>query len=214
MSQSSLVCWLEHVVNRYKNTPALSQQLLAPDLIEFVNHYIDQVTGETEAQTIDTRSIRLINQGKEVKTAIESNNLTSVAMAFFWLGAIVEEFKRPNNLELYRLKAAESRERVKTIALERHALKLGTVKAIAQAHAEILWGLNPQIRVGEMSEDVFERVKMYFNSEKFHNSSGSELLSRSDIIEIYKTLQISTIRKWLKEIAPEEASRRGRPKKN
>jgi hypothetical protein len=214
MSQSSLVCWVEHVVNRHKNTPALLQQLLTPDLIEFVNHYIDQVSGETEAQTIDAKAVRLINQGKEAKIAIESNNLTSVAMAFFWLGVIVEEFNHPNNLELNGLKIAANRERLKTLALARHALKLDTVKAIAQAHAQILWGQHPQVRVGEMSEDVFGRVKSYFNSEKFHNSSGSEILSRSDIIEIYKTLQISTIRKWLKEIAPKEASRRGRPKKN
>jgi hypothetical protein len=214
MSQSSLVCWVEHVVNRHKNTPALLQQLLTPDLIEFVNHYIDQVSGETEAQTIDTRAVRLINQGKEVKSAIESKDLTSIAMAFFWLGVIVEEFNHPNNVELNQLKIAAIREKIKTGALERHALKIETVKAIAQAHAQILWGLHPHVRVGEMSEDVFEKVKRYFNSEKFHSSSGSEILSRSDIIEIFKTLKISTIRKWLKEIAPKEASERGRPKKN
>lgn len=142
-------------------------------------------------------------QGLKESLRGDHQELAQMAMHFYWLGKTTAELEqepisdRLLQLQDYlRLKESEHKERRPLI---RREIGLSVLKDSAQREAHEIWASDTEeeFRIGEVAKLVQE-----------------ELLRRIDFSGWPTDCPgVETVKRWLREVAPEYAMRGGRPKK-
>lgn len=171
-----------------------------PDLSEFLEHQRGQVLKAQEAGDTDNRWNTLAHQTEVADKALDSGNVSAIASAFYYLGRLAEELEQPTHSDMAELYKAKTEKLRREYPLFEKNLRAKFLKDMAQAIAETVWesDLKHQIRLAEACEMVWPQLV--------------DIAIRRDMQELMPD-KASSLKDWLRPVAPEYARKGGRPKK-
>lgn len=147
------------------------------------------------------------------KSRVENKEYNLLPSDFFWLGRMSSElesgFYGEKRIEFHEALMRANKSNFPLVfknAINRGAKEL--VQAIATNH----WKLNPNDRIGDVSQIVWAKTHEFFIYARQQKDWGehSDLWDKKEEAMPDKP---DGIKPWLREVAPKEAQRRGRPKK-
>jgi len=107
--------------------------------------------------------------------------------------------------ESIKLRIAQMKREIQQRGINRKNLEKNSAKELAQLIAQILWEMNPEMKIGEMCNLT---KKAYV--EQVYMPNFPDEFREGYLFSLPETAK--TLREWLKPIAPEGASRGGRPR--
>ena len=176
-----------------------------------ISSLIDQLESEFTRLSLilepqNRKLTELRNLIDSAKDYTKINHVDLIASTFYFLGRVAKDletgFYEEKAQELLQAQAESLKGKINIHIL--NAPKQSTIGMARELAAE-KWSNDPNIRVGEMADLLYSKLYTFFQSKD--SQEGTELLN---------TLpdKPSQIKNWIREIAPPEAQRRGRPPKN
>jgi hypothetical protein len=210
---------LGHLTNQV--TSFCNEQKMFIDLIEksqgIVNEMLLSVPEKAKVISEEIKairkhyseSIRAVSEFEKLSNAIsfcreasDSKNIDEVALSFYLLGINSSTIESGiyGDLKDEMINAYHSKQKqVKSLNDKKETVDF--FKLFSKFIASEAWVDSPSIRITTMAEHVLARL----------NKKGSEPFKGGQFRDSIPT--IATIKKWIREIAPAQASARGRPSK-
>lgn len=207
MSEYRLQTWSLCVYEKHKADQSVNlfDELRRPDLYNMAVHYLKQsqrairFEQQNEEAEPDPRWKELGNKAFEALAAISTEDVREIASAFYNLGQSAERLSHPsiNEQEAYQaayIEKLKSELPLKVFNERRNFL----IKAI-QKEALKKWATDSDndFKLTEMCTLMLEKAK------EIASQIGTEAPTK-----------VSTLKPWLREIAPEHAKKGGRPRKS
>jgi hypothetical protein len=174
---------------------------------------LDSVLGEIERNyeqicaTCGTEEVALMNNFvKLVRSSLATNNTSSAVECSFLLGRVIQRLQVPTQIAIDYL-AVLDKEALRTAPLKAKARGNQLLKYACEYEAKLLWDADrdQSLSVGDVAELIFND----FQTKKRRPESSLEIGYRF-LAELTLPANVSTIRKYVKEVAPDYARKPGR----
>jgi len=205
MSKYEYISWQKHLLSKVDKEPTkemideIVENVRNPKINDFLAHQLHEVQNALFSGASDYRWSDLERCAEEAKRVYLSDDVSLFPMSFMNLGKAVEAFEHPTRDEHLEMSIALAEKLTKGLPFKHKELQLQCLKDIAQDMAENKWegDKDKEIRLDDMSQEVY--VDLYVVAKE------------NDLLKYFP--ETSTIKSWLRKIAPEYASKAGRPKK-
>lgn len=210
MSEYQLKTWFEFVYEKHQDTWKANQavdlldELRRPDLTEMVMHYFNESQRAIEFEQQNARAESdqrwqvLGVRAMEAIRAITAGDPREIAYTFFNMGQVLESLNHPTQNKQLALIEAYTEKQKSEFPLRVHNLKRDFLKKAVQEKALERWAtdIDKDFRLTEMCKLVLPDAR-YIAGQ----------------IETEAPDKADTLKPWLREVYPEYAKKKGRPKK-
>tara|TARA_R110001599_G_scaffold203973_4_gene401212 strand:- start:1708 stop:2343 length:636 start_codon:yes stop_codon:yes gene_type:complete len=195
---------IDEIIGDQKVTEELYQKFRnavgRPNLIEFCEYQRQQYIQALESGAVDWRWDQFLEMTKGAEAALEDGDISLIATAFYELGKAAEKLRHPDHDEMAELYTAKVDKMRREYPIFKRNLEIDFLKKMSQSIAELAWrdDIDQAIRLSEACEMVWPQLV--------------EMAVRRDMQDLLPD-KASSLRDWLRPIAPDYARKGGRPKK-
>jgi hypothetical protein len=193
-------CIIERLNLSKKEVSSLLSTYSDNEYLDFlITHQEIEIRKAIDGDYFDIKYADLFTVVKKIKEELKEVDARPSVKLLLELGGCISSM--PSELEqkskLIEEEIKQLKQEIKTIPLKFKSTEMSQLKEFAQLIAKDKWGspTYEELRISDMSDEVYSQLYKFFNNTLQYN----------------KFPEKEAIKKWIREIAPASAKKRGRP---